>query len=206
MVLSASALTTYWVATFVIMVTPGITVTSLLGTTLALGSRAGLSMEIGVDIARLSMLILLALGLTAIGTFVAEAYTVIKLIGAAYLVWLGIKAIRHPPDISGLDVVQPAMGSLVLRGIAVVWSNPKALLFFGALIPQFIDTNAPLAPQLMVLGAIWIVTGTLTDSLYILLSGRIRTIFSKTAGRALGWVSGSVLIGAALWLATSQKA
>ncbi len=206
MYLTASALAAYWVTALVVMATPGVTVSSLLGTTLALGTRAGFAMELGVNIARLSMIVMLGLGLSAISAFMSEAYVVIKYAGAAYLVWLGIKAIRHPPNLTALAAVPPGYHSLVLRGIAVLWSNPKAFLFIGALVPQFIVSDAPLAPQLALLGAIWMGTATITDGLYVVLSGQVRALFSKKAGRALGWLSGSVLMGAALWLATSQKA
>ena len=206
MLLTGSALAAYLLTTLAVMATPGVTVSSLLGTTLASGTRAGFAMELGVNIARLSMILALGLGLSAISTFMSEAFTIIKYAGAAYLIWLGIKAFRNPPDISGVDAMAPVLSSLVLRGIAVLWSNPKAFLFIGALVPQFIVTEAPLTPQLVFLGAIWIGTATLTDSAYVLLSGRVRALFSAKAGRALGWVSGSVLLGAAVWLATSQKA
>lgn len=206
MLLTGSALAAYWLTALVVMVTPGVTVSSLLGTTLGLGMRAGFATKLGVNLARLSMLLALGLGLSAISAFMSEAYVVIKYVGAAYLVWLGIKAIRNPPDISAMAAAPPAMGSLVLRGFAVLWSNPKAFLFIGALVPQFIFADQPLAPQLVLLGAIWIGTATVTDSLYILLSGRVRTLLTKRAGKGLGWISGSVLMGAALWLATSQKA
>ncbi len=206
MYLTASSLIAYFVTTLVVMVTPGITVTSLLGTTLSLGTRTGMTMEIGVNLARLSMLVALWLGLSAITAFMIEAYQVVKIAGAAYLIWLGIKAIRHPPDLSAVKPASPGLGSMVLRGFAVVWSNPKAFLFFGALLPQFIVTEAPLVPQLLLLGVIWIGTATVTDSIYIVLSGRVRTLFSAKAEQMLGWVSGTVLIGAALWLAMSQKA
>ena len=73
----------------------------------------------------------------------------IQYAGAAYLVWLGIRAIRHPPNLTDLARRRPALGSLVLRGILVLWSNPKAFLFIGALVPQFIVADAPLVPQLV---------------------------------------------------------
>lgn len=206
MFLTGSALVAYMLTTLAVMATPGVTVSSLLGTTLALGMRAGFAMELGVNIARLSMLLALGLGLSAISAFMSEAFTIIKYAGAAYLVWLGIKAFRNPPKISGVGAAAPAMRSMVLRGFAVLWSNPKAFLFIGALVPQFILTDAPLAPQLAFLGLIWLGTATVTDSLYILLSGRIRAMLRERAGRVLGKISGTVLIGAALWLATSHKA
>lgn len=206
MFLTGSALAAYWLTTFVVMVTPGVTVSSLLGTTLGLGMRAGFAMEAGVNLARLSMLVILGLGLSAVSSFMSEAYVPIKFLGAAYLVWLGIKAIRHPPNLSDLGAAAPGFWSLFVRGIAVLWSNPKAFVFIGALVPQFIATDQPLVPQLLILGAIWLGTATLTNSIYILLSGQARTLLNERTGKALGWISGTVLIAAALWLATSQKA
>ena len=206
MFLTGSALVAYWLTALVVMATPGVTVSSLLGVTLSSGMRAGFAMELGVNLARLSMLAALALGLSAIAAFMSEAFMFVKFLGAAYLVWLGIKAFRNPPHLDAEAGVPPGFGSMVLRGFLVLWSNPKAFLFAGALLPQFVSADAPLVPQLAFLGVIWLGTATVTDSAYILLSGRIRSYLTQRAGKAIGWVSGSVLIGAALWLATSQKA
>ncbi|MBU1173993.1 MAG: LysE family translocator [Alphaproteobacteria bacterium] len=206
MLLTGSALAAYWLTALVVMATPGVTVSSLVGTTLSSGMRAGFAMEIGANLARFSMMTALALGLSVIAAFMSEAFVYVKLLGAVYLVWLGLRAFRHPPHLEATRGAPPGFGAMVLRGFLVLWSNPKAFLFAGALVPQFVVADAPLVPQLAFLGLIWIGTATVTDSLYILLSERIRTWLTERAGRAIGWVSGSVLIGAALWLATSQKA
>lgn len=206
MLLSGPQLTAFMLATLAVMATPGITVSTLLGNTLAHGVRAGFAVEAGAIVGRLMMIALLAFGLGAVAGVMGAMFDVIKLAGAAYLVWLGIKTIRHPPGLGAGDGTTTTLPRQVARGVVVLWSNPKAFIFFGAFIPQFIDTSANVAGQVLFLGTIWVATAVTTDSCYILLAGGARQLFRGAFSRALGWVSGSVLIGAGVWLALQQKA
>lgn len=164
-------------------------------------------MEFGVGLGRLSMLILLALGLGAVSEFMSFAFVWIKWVGAAYLVWIGIKTILKPPFLQNQDVQEKAaLWRQSLNGFLILWGNPKAFLFFGIFLPQFIATSEPIIPQIAVLGAIWLSIALITDSIYIVLSGGARRAVMNRKSAWLGHISGSMLIGAGLWLATQQKA
>lgn len=154
---------------------------------------------------RLSMLVVLALGLEAVSGAMTAAFDWVKLAGAAYLIWLGVRSIRQPPRFGTSDRVAPEFWRQVVSGFIVLWGNPKALLFFGAFLPQFIHLSHPVAPQVVLLGLIWLVIVILTDSAYILLAGGARKLFVGKFSQRAGWVSGLVLIGAGLWLAIQQK-
>ncbi|MCB9993457.1 MAG: LysE family translocator [Hyphomicrobiaceae bacterium] len=197
---------TFVLATAAVMATPGITISNVTGTAMAKGTVAGFWVEAGAGLGRLSMLLLLGFALDFVSGFIAAAFTWIKIVGAAYLLWLGIRAIRQPHLLTPERTPGRAAGLLVLRGFLVLWSNPKAFLFLGAFIPQFIDTNVSVWPQIAVLGAIWLCTAFIVDGAYILGAGRIRAALAKGGGNALGWVSGLVLIAAAVWLASQQNA
>jgi threonine/homoserine/homoserine lactone efflux protein len=129
----------------------------------------------------------------------------VRFAGAAYLVWLGIKLIRNP--VEGIDTGQPPpppRGGFFLQGLLVLLSNPKVLVFFGAFIPQFMDTNRDHFSQVAVLGVTFMVIAGLTDAMYALLSGRARAIFSAKRTRLLSRVSGGFMIGGGIWLALTR--
>lgn len=197
---------TFVLATAAVMATPGITISNVTGTAMSRGVAAGFLVEAGAALGRISMLILLGLALDIVSELIETAFTWIKLIGAAYLSWLGIRAIRQPHTLTPERAQGRDAGLLVFRGFLVLWSNPKAFLFLGAFIPQFIDAQAPVWPQIAQLGAIWLIVAFLVDGAYILGAGRIRAALAKSGGHALGWVSGLVLIAAAVWLASQQNA
>ena len=97
MILTSAGLLTFVLATFAVLATPGVTVSAITGTTLSHGPRAGFAMEIGAGIARISMVAILAVGLRAVSEAMLFLFDWVKLAGAAYLVWIGIKTITHPP-------------------------------------------------------------------------------------------------------------
>jgi threonine/homoserine/homoserine lactone efflux protein len=92
------------------------------------------------------------------------------------------------------------------RGFFVIWSNPKALIFLGALLPQFVDRSHPAFPQIILLGLIFMAVASTTDSLYALLAGRMRHLLSAARVRFVSRLSGAVLIGGGIWLALLKKA
>ena len=204
----APALLAFVFGTVVVLATPGVTVSAITGTTIRHGRTAGFAMEAGVMLARLSMLTLLALGLEAVGRMMAELFDLIKFAGAAYLVWLGLRMIRHPPLLAAEGAVAPVprLRLQPVSGFVVLWTNPKAFIFFGAFLPQFVDPAAPVAPQVALLGAIWIGVAAVTDGLYILLAGGARHLMRGALARRVGWISGTILMAGGVWLALQRKA
>ncbi|MEP7241765.1 MAG: LysE family translocator [Devosia sp.] len=185
---------------------PGITVSTVVSTALARGLVPAYWFELGAGLARLTMVIVVAVALEAVTGIVAALFDIIKLIGAAYLLYLGV---RYLTSRGGIKLKDESGGLSSWRqagaGFLTLWGNPKALLFFGAFIPQFVDPHYPAWPQVVVLGLIEIVAAFITDSGYIALSVGARNLLT---GGALVWVNrvaGVILIGAAIWLATLSR-
>ena len=152
------------------------------------------------------MVIVVAVALQAVTGIVAALFDIIKWIGAAYLLYLGIgyltsrNGIKLKDESTALSPLAPGR-----RRIPDLWGNPKALLFFGAFIPQFVDPHYLAWPQVIVLGLIEIAAASITDGGYIALSVGARSLLT---GGALIWVNrvaGVILIGAAIWLATLNR-
>jgi threonine/homoserine/homoserine lactone efflux protein len=204
---SATALFAYVVACFVLAVVPGPTVTVIVSSSLARGTRAGLMNILGTQIGMLSMVIVVAFGLQAIVAFVGGAFDYIKLAGAAYLIWLGINMLRSDGHLGGGAVApQRTLRQDAIRGFLVIWSNPKALIFLGALLPQFVDKAHPAFPQIIALGLIFMAVASTTDSLYAILAGRMRHLLSAARVKFVSRLSGAILVCGGIWLALLKRA
>jgi len=137
---------------------------------------------------------------------VQQAFTIIKLAGAAYLAWIGWKMFT---SMGHIDLSQRAeklpLRRYVVQGAVVNFSNPKTILFLGAFLPQFIDMSRAAFPQIMVLGLIVIAVAAATDSFYAVLAGRMGSVLTAARVRAMNRVSGVILMCGAVWLALLRK-
>lgn len=204
---STTTLLAYLAACFVLAIVPGPTVTVIVASSLARGTRAGLMNILGTQIGMASMVLVVAFGLEAVVSFVGWAFDWIKLAGAAYLVWIGINMLRSDGHLGeGRAGPERTPAEDAIRGFLVIWSNPKALIFLGALLPQFVDRSHPALPQIVLLGLIFMAVASTTDSLYALLAGRMRHLLSAARVRLVSRLSGAVLIGGGLWLALLKRA
>lgn len=195
----------YVLACFVFSIVPGPSVTVVFANSLARGTGAGLWTILGTEISMLSMVVIVAFGLSAVVAVVGEGFFWIKLAGAAYLVWIGVKMWRASGEIHiGTGRVRRAR-DYIIQGALVNWSNPKTLLFLGAFLPQFVDLGAPAFPQIMELGLIVMAVATLTDSVYAFSAGRARHWFDAARIRVMNRVAGTVLIVGGIWLAAQQR-
>jgi len=165
------------VASVILAIVPGPAVVYLMTQTLSRGRRAGLASVAGVALGNLMNAGVASCGLAAILATSATAFSVVKLAGAAYLVWLGIKALRNKrapvPQARQADV-RPLQ--LFRDGVVVAFLNPKTALFFAALLPQFVDpaSRTPLA-QNLVFGSVFVGVALCTDTLYVLTASGLRT-------------------------------
>src|SRR5215467_414337 len=184
---------------------PGPVVTLLIANGLRHGTRAALINILGVQTGMIIALSILAIGLASLMATMGYWFDWVRFAGAAYLVWLGVKLIRSPAQgIKDDAPPPPPRGGFFLQGFLVALSNPKLLLFFGAFIPQFMDMNKDHLSQVMVLGVTFMVVAGLTDGIYALLAGRIRTIFSAQRTRLMSRISGGFMIGGGIWLALTR--
>jgi threonine/homoserine/homoserine lactone efflux protein len=205
--LHLSTLLPYLGACFILAIVPGPTVTVILANSLKGGTLAGLAIIAGTQLGLVTMIAVVALGLEAVMGFMAFAFDWIKLAGAAYLVWLGFNMLRSSGDL-GLASAAPAKSyrRLVLDGFLVIWSNPKALIFLGAFLPQFVTDEAATFWQVMLLGLFFMVIAGATDAFYALLGGRARNLLSATRIRIVSRISGAILMAGGVWLALQRRA
>jgi threonine/homoserine/homoserine lactone efflux protein len=190
----------YVLACTAIIIVPGPTVTIIIANSLRYGHRAGLLNVFGTQLGLLVWLTIAILGLSAIIHELGIWYDVLRLAGAVYLVWLGIKLWRSKGAIL-LNDAPPPRGGFVAQGFFVILSNPKVLIVFGALIPQFADPNMEFTRQVIWLGTTFMALATLLDGFYALLAGQLRTALSQTRLRWIELGSGTFLMAGGLWLA-----
>lgn len=186
-------------ASVVIIVIPGPSVLFVIGRSIALGRRAGVLSVVGNALGTIPAVLAVAFGVGAIVASSIEAFTVIKIAGAMYLVWLGIQAIRHRRDAAAGAVGGPRSSWTLLRqGIVVGMTNPKTIAYFVAVLPQFVSPAAgPVWAQLLVLGLLFQVLALLCDSTWALAAGTARAWFARSPRRisALSGAGGVMMIG-----------
>ncbi|GAB1820473.1 LysE family translocator [Herbidospora sp. RD11066] len=191
-------LAVFSVATLALLLVPGPAVVYIVTRSVAQGRAAGLVSVLGVHTGSLVHIAAAALGISAILAASATAFTIVKYAGAAYLVYLGVRKLMDRSSAEEAVVENTPKSRLFGEGFVVNVLNPKTAIFFLAFLPQFADPHAgPLAPQIVLLGMIWIVLGMASDGTYAFaasaLAGRIRG--SARARRRLDVGSGVVYIG-----------
>jgi threonine/homoserine/homoserine lactone efflux protein len=200
-----TTLALFCAATLAILLVPGPSVLFIVTRSVAQGRAAGLVSVLGVHAGSAIHALAATLGISAVLAASATAFTIIKYAGVAYLIWLGVRKLLtrdHAEETVELPV--RSKRRMFWEGLVVNVLNPKTAIFFLAFLPQFTDPAAgPVAPQMLVLGLIWIVLGVLSDGSYAVLSsalaGRVRR--SMRARRRLDVGSGLVYLGLAAWLA-----
>lgn len=197
-----SNLIAFSLAALVLLIIPGPGVMYVVARSLGQGRRAGLVSALGLSTGVLVHVFAAVAGLSAILMTSATAFGVVKLLGAAYLIYLGIETLRSSPSAEAIETVQPrSMRRLFKDGVVVSALNPKIAVFFLAFLPQFTDpTRGPVWAQALFLGILYAIMAVVTDSGYALLAGSLRPLLTRRAGagRWLRWVTGSVYIGLGL--------
>lgn len=194
----------YIAASVLIVIVPGPTVTVIVANSLAHGARAGLLNVAGTQLGLALMIGVLLVGLTSIIETMGWWFDWLRLAGAAYLIWIGYKLIRSSGTIDAGDSAPTPRGGFFLQGFLVILSNPKALLFFGAFIPQFVDPGRDYVLQVILLGATFMAVATVLDATYAVLSGGAGAFLTRQRVRLVSRISGAFLIGGGVWLALTR--
>jgi threonine/homoserine/homoserine lactone efflux protein len=194
----------YVVACFVIAIIPGPTVTVIVANSLAHGTRAGLLNVAGTQLALAVMMLVLIVGLTSVIGAMEWLFDWLRLAGALYLLHIGWKLLRAPDALGDAAKVPMPRGGFFLQGFLVLMSNPKALFWFGAFIPQFIDPRGNYTAQIVLLGVTAMAVALVSDGAYAVLTGRAGKLLSGKRIRIVSRLSGTFLIGGGLWLALTR--
>ena len=205
----------FLIALVVIYLMPGPDMILLLQTGARHGRALALSTALGLGIARACHVFLAAVGLAALFKTAPWTFDGVRLIGAAYLVWLGVRMLKpgmltHLTLATGV-VKEPELSwaAALRRGLLTNLLNPKALLFCSVLLPQFIDNQAgTVGAQFFGLGVVLVIVGLMFDSLYAMVGASLGQWLNNSprAQRVQQWLFGSLLIGFALRLAFVQQA
>ena len=196
-------------AALVIAVSPGPGAVLSMSTGLRYGYAAALRAIAGLQIALLLQLGVVALGLGAVLATSETAFAVVKFAGAAYLIWLGVQKWRSPPEPIGGDgegLRVQSRRQLYAQGILVNLTNPKAIVFIAALVPQFIVPDQPQWPQFAIIGATMVAVDTMVMSCYALLATRFRPLLrNPRLLRLQNRIFGGLFVGAGAMLAASSR-
>jgi threonine/homoserine/homoserine lactone efflux protein len=203
----AGTLAVFAAASLALAVVPGPAVLYIVAQSVQGGRRAGVVSAFGVSTGGMFHVAAAVVGLSAVLAASAEAFTVVKLVGAAYLVYLGIRTLLSRDDrIAGRDA-EPTLASTYRRGVIVNILNPKTALFFLAFLPQFVDADGSTRGQLAVLGLLFVVIALTTDLIWALVAGTAGAALkrSRTFLRLQRYVSGTIFVGLGALAATAGR-
>lgn len=207
---SLDVLLPFFLATAIFACIPGPGMFYAAAQTMARGRHAGWLSALGLHISGYAHISAAALGLTVLLETVPVLYAVVKLAGAAYLIWLGIKSFRaSEPSVNPVTTEAKSYHHALRDSIIVGVLNPKIVLFYLAFLPQFTDGSAslPIWMQILALGFIVNVMFSVTDAGCVLLSAKLTGSLSASprAIRVAQWIGGGILIGLGVKLAASRQ-
>ena len=190
----------FLIASFLVVVVPGPTVSLIIANSLKSGMRAGILNVVGTQLGLIILIILLALGFKAISPFLEDVIKVVRIIGAIYLMTLGYLSITSKNLSDNSEKINKFDKKFILQGLIVILSNPKAFLFLGAFIPQFIDINQPIGSQIIYFGILFMIVGAIFDGMYAVVFGKFREIIINKYINILNKLGGTLLFFVGLWL------
>jgi threonine/homoserine/homoserine lactone efflux protein len=197
----ASHVLAFALLSFALIIVPGPNVLFVISRSLMLGRAAGVGTALGGQVGVYTQVCAVAFGVGAIVERSVAIFTVIKVAGAVYLVFLGVQAVRHRRSLAhALEArtERKTLGRIVFDGVIVGATNPKAIIFFVAVLPQFVDPAAGHVPaQMLLLGAVFLGIALLCDSTWALIAGSARTWLARSPRRLelIGGTGGLVMIG-----------
>ena len=187
-------------ASFLVVIVPGPTVSLIIANSLKFGIRAGILNVVGTQLGLIFLIILLALGFKAISPFLEDVIKIVRIIGAFYLMILGYLSFTTKNFSENSHSIKKFDKKFILQGLIVILSNPKAFLFLGAFIPQFIDITQKIENQIIYFGILFMIVGAIFDGMYAVVFGKFREIIINKYINTLNKLGGTLLFFVGLWL------
>ena len=187
-------------ASFLVVIVPGPTVSLIIANSLKSGMNAGILNVVGTQLGLIILILLLAFGFNAITPFLDNIIKIVRIIGAIYLMTLGYLSFISKSLADSSNQIKKFDQKFILQGLIVILSNPKAFLFLGAFIPQFIDISQPIGSQIIYFGILFMIVGAIFDGMYAVLFGKFREIIINKYINILNKLGGSLLFFVGLWL------
>jgi threonine/homoserine/homoserine lactone efflux protein len=207
----AARIAEFALLSWALIIVPGPNVLFVISRSLQQGRTAGLAAVAGGQLGECVQVAAVAFGIGAAVEASAAVFTVVKLAGAAYLVFLGVQAIRHRRDLAralGQPGDRRPVRRMLADGFVVGATNPKAIVFFVAVLPQFADRAAGHVPlQMLLLGSVFVGIALISDSMYALVAGTVRGWLARSPRRlaAIGGTGGLAMIGIGATLALTGR-
>lgn len=198
----------FLVAAAILLVIPGPTIIAVVSHSLAHGRKAVIPLVAGVTLGDFTAMTVSLLGLGTLLAASATLFSALKLVGAGYLVYLGVRLWRLEPQAESFGAATESLSNRTLVGRLFLTTtlNPKSIAFFIAFLPQFVNPGAPVRPQLLLLGGTFLFMAAVNAALYGLFAGQLREKMQRRRVRC--WFNrcgGTALIGAGLFTAALQR-
>ena len=195
----------FCIISFGLIVIPGPNVLIVVSTSLKYGTARGLQTVAGTSLAMVIQLIIAGIGTSWFIHFLAEGFYILKWIGVAYLLYLGLQHFYHVINIKQSET-QLTASSTFSRGFLISLTNPKTILFFSAFLPQFVSTTGNYFQQISILSITFLLMAIILDSAYAILSSKLQPLLHKhNLGKIQNSLSGILFLIASVWLATSHR-
>ncbi len=187
------------IASFLVVIVPGPTVSLIIANSLNSGVKAGLLNILGTQFGVLILIFLLAIGFEFISPFVDQIIKIVRVFGAIYLIILGIIAFLTKIDLKNIQS-EKYDKKFIIQGFVVILTNPKIFLFLGSFLPQFISLEHSVSHQIIYFGLLFIIIATIFDSCYALIFGNFRNLIANKYLKILNVIGGMILILVGFWL------
>ena len=187
------------IASFLVVIVPGPTVSLIIANSLKFGVKAGLLNVLGTQIGVLILIFLLALGFEFISPFVDQIIKILRILGAIYLIILGIITFNSKINLNN-NQSEKYNKRFIFQGLIVILTNPKIFLFLGSFLPQFISLQHSISFQIIYYGLLFILVATIFDSCYALIFGKFRNLIVHKYLKILNLIGSSILVVVGVWL------
>ena len=187
------------IASFLVVIVPGPTVSLIIANSLKFGVKAGLLNVLGTQIGVLILIFLLALGFEFISPFVDQIIKILRILGASYLIILGVITFNSKINLNN-NQSKKYNKRFIFQGLIVILTNPKIFLFLGSFLPQFINLQHSISFQIIYYGLLFILVATIFDSCYALIFGKFRNLIVHKYLKILNLIGSSILVVVGVWL------
>ena len=190
----------FLIASFLVVIVPGPTVSLIIANSLKSGTRAGILNVAGTQLGLIILILLLAMGFKVISPFLEDLIKFVRIVGAFYLMILGYLSFSSKELSDNSEKIKKFDKKFILQGFIVILSNPKAFLFLGAFIPQFININQPIGSQIIYFGILFMIVGAIFDGMYAVIFGKFRDLMVNKYLKVVNKVGGTILVFVGIWM------
>ena len=189
----------FLIASFLVVIVPGPTVSLIVANSIKYGVKAGLLNVLGTQFGVLILIFLLAIGFEFISPFLNQIIKIVRMLGAVYLIILGVIALKSKINLNN-NQSKKYSKRFFFQGLIVILTNPKIFFFLGSFLPQFISLDNSVSYQIIYFGLLFILVATICDSCYALIFGKFRELIVNKYLKILNLIGGSILILVGGWL------